>query len=118
MFKVVLDEWVCKNAPMIKEFGCPPYLLASAIESSTALSRACNNCEMLEPLPGCPSISFIAPNSDRVGVARQGIVSALLRYVTGDIYPGTALTPRASFLPEFAWHRRMECTRESRWRRG
>lgn len=67
MFNVVLNEWVCKNMPMVKQLGCPPYLLASAIESSTALLRACNKCEMLKPLPGSSSISFIALLLDCAG---------------------------------------------------
>jgi len=42
------------------ESGCGLYLLASAIESSTALLRDCDSCGMLKPLLGYPSILFIA----------------------------------------------------------
>jgi hypothetical protein len=34
-----------------------PYLLASAVRFSTALLRACTNCEMLKPLPGLTPIA-------------------------------------------------------------
>jgi hypothetical protein len=52
---------------MVKQVGDLPYLLASAIESSTALLRACNNCEMLKLLPGDSSISFITGDRDGAG---------------------------------------------------
>lgn len=80
MFKVVLDKWVCKDAPTVRRFGYPRYLLDSVIEQSTALLRACNSCEMLKLSAWSPPISFIAgvtgPErgsvSDRAGELDKG----------------------------------------------
>lgn len=113
MFMVVLSERVNMDVPMVKQFRYPPYLLASAIESPTALLRACSNCGMLRSLPEYPSISFIvgmAGLGEGVDFGLCGGTRQRGSFLQGHLYlrQTTGLTPRALFLPVFTCRRRMD----------
>ena len=73
MLKHVLDGWSGKAGNYRL---CPLYLLVSTIERLMAVSRACNNCEMLKPLPGQSSIPCtvgeISAKGEDVGLCEEG----------------------------------------------
>jgi len=93
MFKVVLDERMCKDASTVRKSGYLPYLLDSAIEWSIALLRACNNCEMSKPPAGCPSVSsFIAGVA---GLEKGSIPDFAGRLKEGSLPQGTLYVQRA-----------------------